>query len=214
MPTSALLENIMTIKRLQVLAMPYISEGTYKPEWSRSKAKNAAKLKASLPKAKVAFTYIATGHPLPVYVVHEGDYDFYFVHDQIGDDPDLIQYSVRVKHYSLQGKLSGKSCGQVSVHRNRTHMLSRGLPAFLFREVLYRQYGRILSDSTQSDYGRGFWETRMQEAMQQGKKVYVLEMLDDSTVVAVTQLKRLVEMDQYYSKGEDYSGHYYRFLIE
>jgi hypothetical protein len=206
----------MTIKQLQVLAMPYLSEGTYKPEWAKSKAKNAAKLRSLLPHAKVALTYIGMGAPLPIYVVSEEQprSDFYFVHDQIGDDPDLIQYGVKVRHYTLTGKLEGKACGQVSVHRNSTHKLSRGLPAYLFKELFYRKYRRILSDSTQSTKGSGFWETRILEALQTNKKVFALEMEGDSEVVEVTPLTKGIEMDRYYTRGENYSGHYYRFLIE
>lgn len=204
----------MTIKQVQVLAMPYLSEGTYKPAWAKSKARNAAKLRSLLPHAKVALTYTAAGAPLPVYVVSEANSEFYFVHDQIGDDPDLIQYGVRVRHYTLTGKLQGKACGQVSVHRNRTHQLSRGLPAYLFKELFYPKYNRILSDSTQSEKGMGFWETRILEALQANKKVFALEMEGDSEVVEVTPLTKLIDMGKYYTRGENYSGHYYRFLIE
>jgi hypothetical protein len=199
------------------LSMPYLLEGTYKPEWSRSKAKNAAKLKSLLKRAEVVATYTATGGKVPVLLVEDGGADFYFVHANIGDDPDMIQYGARVRHYDLTGKLHSKACGQVSVWRNGAYDLTTNLPEWLFTNRLYPKYSKIISDNTQSTRGRGFWVRRIGEALQKGKTVSAIEVDEVGFVIkvlAVTSVKSIADMGQYYTTGENYSGHYYRFLIE
>jgi hypothetical protein len=197
--------------------MPYLSEGTYKPEWAKSKAKNAAKLRSLLQQVTTPFaTYSGAGVDVGVYKVSNEDSDFYFVHDIIGDDPDLIQYGVHVKHYEFTGLLQGKTCGQVSVFRNSNYDPALGLPKWIFENVLYPKYGNIVSDNTQSSKGRGFWGSRIMQALESGKHVYALE-LDESPrrlkVLKIDELHKPSDMSKYYSTDQDYPGYYWRFLI-
>ena len=207
---------MLNAKRL--LAMPYMSEGTYKPDWAKSKAKNAAKLRSLLQHVDKPFiTYLIAGTSVSVYKVSNADSDFYFVHGAVGDNPDLIHYGVQVRHYDLKGLIKGKTCGQVSVFRNRTYAPTRKLPAWIFEKVLYPTYGNIVSDNTQSAQGKGFWEARIADAIESGKRVYALE-LDESPrtmdVLKVEEIVTLLDMEQYYSTNQEYSSYYWRFLIQ
>lgn len=205
------------LRTLRVTAMPYMNEGTYKPEWASSKAKNAAKLKVLMKTAVPYVTYTATGEDVVVFRTSDGTTDFLFVHGIVGDDPDLIQYGVRVIHYDVSGLKQFKACGQVSVWRNSGFSLTAKLPEWIFSNVLYPEYGHVVSDSTQSKRGKQFWERRIVEALQSGKKVYSIEIESEAghrlKVIASTPVKSVSEMDKFYTTDQDYSGSFFRFLI-
>lgn len=204
------------MKQLTVPAMPYVNEGTYKPEWAASKAKNAAKLKALMKTATPHCTYTGSGTEVVVYKAKDGIADFYFVPAAVGDDPELIQYGVRVIRYDLSGKVMFKSCGQVSVWRNAGFGLTVGLPEWIFTHVLYPEYGHILSDSTQSPMGRRFWATRISEAIKAGKKVFAIECEVDGQKIRALEIvpvHSVADMAKYYATAQDYRGAFYRFAI-
>lgn len=196
--------------------MPYVTEGTYKPEWARSKEKNMAKLHAMLLKAKRVSTYDpGFGIVVPIFKASENpSTDFYFAYDKDEDGDELIQYGCRLVHYKFTGVLNETlACGQVSVKRNKMWTKSGGLAKFLFNEIFFPIYGRILSDSTQSKEGKNFWNLRVLESLQSGHKVYALE-IEGSHVLKQTPILSPTELTPFYTEGQDYAGFYHRLLIE
>ena len=191
------------------IAMPYRSQGTYKPAWAKTQQTNAVELSRVLPTSKKVAKY----EDLDLYHHQDApDVDFYFVHEG-----GLIQYGVRVIRYKLVGKLNKPTCGQVSVWRNKLSPDTVGLPKWVSEKLLYSKYGCIISDKVQSEDGENFWIHRIVDALKSGKSVSVLdidekhhtlEILDTQMIKSTRDLKR------YYTEGEDYSGEHFRFLIE
>ena len=190
------------------VAMPYRSQGTYKPAWAKTEETNSKELLKLLPESKIVARYRDLDIHLHKY---SADVDFYFVHEN-----DLIQYGVRVIHYKITGKLVRSTCGQVSVWRNQLDKATVGLPKWMFASFLKEIYGCIVSDKVQSTEGETFWDHRIDEALMSGKKVYVLDIEEKHHTLQVEDFATLEttrDMNKYYTEDQDYSGERFRFLI-
>jgi hypothetical protein len=205
------------MKNINVKAMPYENMGTYRPAWAASKAKNAAKLKEQMKSAISYATYTGTGVDVVVYKAKDGIADFYFVSGAVGDDSELIQYGVRVIHYGLSGRVTSKSCGQVSVWLNAGYWPTCKLPEWLFTHVLYPVYGYILTDRAPFSLGQPFWGRRIMEALHAGRKVFAIECEEVGTKIKVEEIypvRSVADMDKYYTRGTNYGGAFFRFAIK
>lgn len=188
--------------------MPYEQEGTFTPDWADTPEKNADHLDYLLElNPKVITKYKKGTKNWEVNYVTDNDLDIYFVHDF-----GLIQYCVEVETFNLTGELTLKTVAQTSVWRNKDYLGLFGIANWLFINILFPQYGTIMSDNIQSRDGKRFWANRVSDMLESNIFVYGITMLNNKT----SKVNLIVSEDDtidFYSQGSDYSGMNKRLLI-
>lgn len=216
----------MTIKILPSrnveMAFPMVvPKGTFKPIWEDSVQANIAELEKLLkdPTLHQVATHVRSKVKHTIWACNLNDYDVIFVVAPLDkDSPEMIQYCVKVAHIEIKGTQDFKTCSQVSLWRNANYLqLPRGFAVWVFKEILFPIYGKILSDYTQTLDGKRFWVTQIQEELEMGTHVYALTvkgngkpMLQVSDMVEITDAN---EVPKFYTDSPDDSGIKYRFLL-
>lgn len=84
-------------------------------------------------------------------------------------DPPKINY--RVKYTTKHIKGIGNAVTQVLLWRNPRGIGTIGITSEIFFGYLLNKYPVVMSDKQQTEDGRRFWETRLQEAIIKGYKI-------------------------------------------
>lgn len=198
---------------MKKIAIPYLMQGTYHPDWAKSELSNSAHLKAILPHSVIVHHYNMNNKKIDIYKYQEAPkVRFFFVHDH-----NLIQYGVKVQTLAIEGMTNLHTATQVSVWRNKVYAGSSGIARFFFNSILKPEFGSVLSDETQSEEGRDFWIQRVAEALQLRFPVYVLTLHDSGNYkkqcTGIVPILDADLMHQYYTTDHNLSGAQYRFLI-
>lgn len=135
---------------------------------------------------------------------------------KLGDDYGAISketsrliYYVRTK--KAYSKVLGKYTTQIAVWRDVNSLISAGLASWVFRTVVLKDTGVIVSDGVQTDQGRRFWTYQIKYALDKELFVYALDFYS-KTLSRITRESEFSEFaSKYYGDDPKYRG--YRFVI-
>lgn len=87
---------------------------------------------------------------------------------------DEVEYFVKFK--DVRNIIDQKVTRQVLVHRNKSGVLSAGIPKIVFFDYLIPMFGGIVTDTQQTYNGKRFWEGVATDALKQPNKydVYIV----------------------------------------
>lgn len=117
----------------------------------------------------------------------------YFVLDETNYNVPRVIYFVWYKLQNL-GYVAKKAACQILVWKSFKYTILEGFAKHIFFDYILPKTGTIVTDYQQTSKGRGFWESRIGNALQLGKYVYYVNFQPDRIIKQITDARELEDL--------------------
>ena len=200
------------------LSNPHVIDGPYLPNHLKDVDARRALLAEIKQDFKVSKLVKAVSDNIVVFDgLHKGSRVIFAYNTKSNDIAYWVKLQPLKPTWSVKAPkgLKGEFLYQSSVWRSSDPDEYLGLGAD-FAANIFNKLGEkynMFSDDTQSELGKRFWLRRISQALEAGRRVWALE-FDKTRIVSVEEIKLNMTINKYWSHGDDYSGHWWRILID
>lgn len=113
----------------------------------------------------------------------------------LGTQPNKIEYFVKYEPVKLIDSFKKeKAIRQILISRRTgAGVLSAGVAADIFWNILFPKFGCIVSDNQQTKNGISFWEYRIKEALEKQLTVSMID-TNDKKIISIKSLSELKDL--------------------